>query len=84
MNIDIINIFRFHTRILQCILHGQTCTQSFRVSSRQVISIGRHSATYYFGINLSTTSKRMFQLFQYQATGTFTHHKSITARTKRT
>ena len=83
MYIDIINIFRFQFRIFQCVQHNQFSAQSFRMRSCQVISVGRSAYTGKFRINLGTTCFCMFQFFQNQTACAFTHHKAITACTKR-
>jgi len=84
MNIDIIDVFRFHSCIFKGIVHYQFCAQSFRMRSSQVVSVSRHSAATYFSIDVSSTSQCMFQFFENETCSTFTHYETIARAAERT
>ena len=82
--IDIVNILRLHACILQRILHDELGTQSFRMRSSDVVSIGTHAGTNHLSINLCTTGLGMLQFLKNQTACTFGHDETIAAGTERT
>ena len=79
VNIDVIDILRFQTGILQGTLHHEFGTQSLGMRSRDVISVGTHTGTHHFGIDLGTASLGMLQLFENQTARTFAHDETVAA-----
>ena len=84
MNIDVVNILRLQSSVLQGVLHHELGTQTLRVRSGDVMGIGTHTSTYHLTIDLRTTSFGMLQLLENQAAGTLTHDETVTAGTERT
>ena len=83
MCIDIVNIFRFHTCILKCELHGMFSTITFRIRSYNIISITGLPISYNFRINFCTAFFSMFIFLKNNNTGTFTHNKSVSVHIPR-
>ena len=66
VNVDVVDILRFHLSILQSVLHNQLSTQTLRMRSSDVVSVSAHTSTYHLSVDLSTTSLSMLELFQNQ------------------
>ena len=79
MNIDVVNILWLQVGILKGALHNEFCTETFRMRSCDVISIGTLAFAYHLCINLRTTSLGVLQFLKNQATGTLAHDKSVAA-----
>lgn len=82
VNIDVVNIFRFHACIFQSIHHNQSGSQTFRMRSSDMMCVSRSSHASQFCIDFSTAGFCMFQFFQNQTSGSFTHDETVTACTE--
>ena len=84
MNINIVDVLRFHTCIFESILHHKLSTQTLRMRSSDMMSISTHTSTNHLSIYLSTTSLCMLQLLKNQTASTLSHDESIATGTERT
>ena len=79
MYVDIVDILRLHSSIFEGSIHYECCTETFWVSSSEVISIGRHTATDNLSIYLGTTSLCMLKFLKHKAARAFAHDETIAA-----
>ena len=79
MHIDVIDILRLQSCILQGILHHEFSTQTFRMRSRDVISVSTHTGSHHLCIDLCTASLGVLQFFENQTTGTLGHDETVAA-----
>ena len=78
MSIHVINIRWDQTSPFHRRLHSAETSITIISRGSNMMRVTRHPITFYFGINFCAASFGMFQFFQHNDAGTFTHHKAVT------
>ena len=81
--VDVVNLFRFQSGIVQCSFHDQLGSQAFGVGGRDVVGISRHAGTRHFRVDFRTARFGVFQLLEHQASCAFSHDKAVAACAER-
>ena len=77
VSIDVIDVFRLEAGIFDGQSHAFGLLDAFRSRSRDVISVGIAAITADFTVNVSAAFLSMFQFFQEDDAGAFTHDETI-------
>ncbi len=77
MNVDIVDILRLHSGVVESGFHSQLCAESVRMSGGEVIGIGRHTAAYYFCVDFGSAGFGVLEFLENEYGGTFTHHETV-------
>ena len=77
--VDVVNVFRLHSGIFECILHNECGTESFGVRCSDVVCIGAHSHAGKFAVDLCTAGLGMFKFLKDEHTCTFAHDEAVAA-----
>ena len=84
VNVDVVNVFRRQTCVVQGILHHVAGAKAFGVGRGDVMSVCRHATTDHFAVNLGATGLGMLEIFQNDGRAAFPKHEAITGRVERT
>ena len=66
VKIDVIDIFRLHSGILEGVFHHETRTETFGMSGGDVVCVGTHSGTCHFGIDVRSAGLGVFELLEHE------------------
>ncbi len=77
MRIDIVNIRRFQTGIIQSITHGPEAAIAVLCRGGDMMGIAGHSITCYFGIDGGPPGPGAFVFFQNDNAGPLTHDEAV-------
>ncbi len=83
VKIDVIDIFRLHSGILEGVFHHETRTETFGMSGGDVVCVGTHSGTCHFGIDVRSAGLGVFELLEHECGGAFTDHESVARAAER-
>ena len=84
MYIDIVDILRLQTSVLECVLHHENSTESLGVRSCDVMCVGTHALAHHLGIDLCATSLSVLEFLKDEASSTLAHDESVARCAERT
>ena len=79
MYVDIVDVLWCHASVLESILHHETCTETLRMRSGDVVCVGTHALAHHLGVDLGATRLGVLQFLKDKASSTFTHDESVAA-----
>ena len=82
MRVDVIDLIRCQSGVLQCQLHGARGTFAIRRRRCHVIRVGRKTIPGDFTINFRAARLRVFQLFDYEYSCAFADYEAIAVAIK--
>ena len=82
MGIDIINLIRPQTRIVDCHLHAVNGPFAFGIRSRYMIGIPAQTIAHHLRIDIGPPFKGLIKFFQNEHARTLPHHKTVAVQVK--
>ena len=83
MGVDVFDLLFFNASVNDGAFHAETGTGTIRMRRRDMIGVTRHTYSYQLCIDVGSSVKGMFQLFQDDAATTFTHDEAVTIQVER-
>ena len=79
MHVDVVDILRLHSGILEGVLHNEFCAETLGMSGCDVISVCAHAASGHLCIDMCAASFCVFKLFEHEGCRAFADYEAIAA-----